>query len=154
MAAKAGGGKATFKLMEQKLFTLGYEFQRINSRQWRIYAQSGYPEVSLSTAIHERDARMIAKRLDRLHGINQDVNKRNAQAIKDRRAAERARIRAEMDRLDAERAELIRLKEIAATADFDAMPQSDRLALEREIQRIEQEHRDWVRMMTQLEATA
>lgn len=150
--SKSGGGKAAFKLMEQKLFTLGYEFQRINSRQWRIYGQPGFPEVSLSTCIHERDARLLVKRLDRFHGINQDVNKRNAQAIKDRRAAERARIRAEMDRLDAERAELIRLKEISASADFDTMPRSERLALEREIQRIERERREWVRMMTQLEA--
>jgi hypothetical protein len=147
------GGKAAFKAMEQKLTSLGYEFQRVNSKQWRIYGRPGFPEVSLSTAIHERDARLIAKKLDRIHCINQDVNKRNAQAIKDRRAAERQRIKAEMDRLDAERAELIRLKEIAATADFDSMPQSERLALEREIQRIEQERREWVRMMTQLEAT-
>jgi hypothetical protein len=151
--AKSGGGKATFKLMEQKLATLGYEFDRINSRQWRIYAQPGFPEVSLSTCIHERDARLIAKRLDRLHGINQDVNKRNAQAIKERRASDRARARAEMDRLDAERARLIRAKELLPTADFDHVSSRERLAIEREIERIEKERREWVQMMTQLEAS-
>lgn len=152
--AKPVGGKATFKMMEKKLAALGYEFQRINSRQWRIYAQPGFPEVGLSTAIHERDARLLAKKLDRLHGINQDVNKRNAQAIKDRRAAERSRIRAEMDRLDAERARLIRAKQLLPVGDFDQVSRRDRLAIEREIERIERERRDWLQMMTSLEAAS
>lgn len=149
-----GRALALFKEMDRKLITLGYQFTRTNSATWHVYTRDGFPDVALNPSIRERDARFLAKKLDRLHGINQDVNKRNAQAIKERRAAERASIRAEMDRLDAERARAIRAKELLPTADLDHVSRRDRLAIEREIQRIEQEYRKWHQMMTQLEASA
>lgn len=144
-------GKASFKAMEQKLHSLGYEFCRVNSKQWNVYARCGFPDVVLNPSIAERDARFLVKKLDRLHGVNQDVNKRNAQAIKDRQRLERIRIKAEIDRIDAERADLIRRKQLLPTGDLDSVSRSERMAIEREIQRIEKERRDWVNMMTKLE---
>ena len=146
--------KAAFKAIDEKLTTLGYEFIRVNSKNWRVYSSAGFPEVIINPGIAERDARIVAKKLDRAHGIDQDVNKRNAQAIKERQRTERAKVRAEMDRLDAERAALIRRKELLPTGKLDTVTRAERLAIEREVQRIEQERRHWVQMMTRLEATA
>ena len=146
------GGRPAFKLMEQKLESLGYEFARINAKGWHIYHRSGFPDATVNRGISESDARFLARKLDRLHGVNQDTNKRNTQAIKDRRASERARVQAEMDRLDAERARLIRAKELLPTADLDHVSSKERMAIEREIQRIEKERRSWLHMMTQFES--
>jgi hypothetical protein len=144
--------KAAFKAMEQKLEVLGYQFSRVNSKKWYVYAQAGFPEVILNPGIAERDAVYLVKKLDRLHGINQDVNKRNAQAIRERRRVDRQRIKAEMDRLDAERAALIRKKELLPTGDLDLASRQQRIAIEREVERIERERREWTQMMTRLDS--
>ena len=144
--------KAAFKAISEKLAMLGYEFTRVNSKNWRVYSSAGFPEVIINPGIAERDARIVAKKLDRAHGINQDVNKRNAQAIKDRQRVERDRIKAEMDRLDAERAALIRRKQLLPSGDLDTVSRGERLAIEREVQRLEQERRQWMQLMTRLES--
>jgi hypothetical protein len=146
--------KAAVKAISEKLSTLGYELNRVNSKNWRVYSHPMFPEVAINPNIAERDARIVAKKLDRAHGINQDVNKRNAQAIKERQRIERAQVRAEMDRLDAERAALIRRKELLPTGELDTLTRGERLAIERELQRIDRERQGWVQMMTQLDAAS
>lgn len=145
-------GKSAAKLVEKRLASMGYEFSRSNSHKWWVFSQAGFPDVTLNPAIAERDARHLLKKVERQHGIEQDTNKRNAQALRERRRAERERIRAEMDRLDAERTQLIRQKELLPTGEFDRMARQQRLALERELQRLDVERRQWVQMMTNLEA--
>lgn len=147
-------GKAPFKAVDKRLESLGYQFVRINSRNWHVYSRSGCPDVTLNPSIAERDARHLVIKVERSLGIEQETNKRNAQAIKDRNRIERDRIRHEMDRLDAERAELIRRKQLLPEGDFDGLARNERLALEREIHRIEGERREWLRLMTQTEATS
>lgn len=145
------GGKGVAKAAEKRLASLGYAFERTNSHQWWVFSHPNFPEVTLNPAIAERDARHLIKKIERQHGIEQETNKRNAQALKERRRMERERIRAEMDRLDAERTQLIRRKELLPTGDFDSITRRERLDLERELERIDRERRDWLRMMTQLE---
>jgi hypothetical protein len=148
------GGKAAFKATEKRLAQLGYAFERINSKQWHVFSRKGSPDVALNPSVSERDARHLVTKLERQHGIQQQVNKRNSAAIKDRQRAERERIRHEMDRLDAERTALIRRKELLPTGQFDLMARNERLALERELQRIDRERREFVQMMTKLEAAS
>lgn len=147
------GGKA-FKVMQQKLDSLGYTLDRVNSKSWYVFSRNGFPEITVNPSIAERDAVFLVKKLNRLHGIDQDINKRNAEAIKDRRRIERARIKEAMDRLDAERSEMIRLKEMLPSGDLDTASRQERMAIEREIERIDRERREWVRLMTQSEKTA
>lgn len=148
------GGKAAGKAVEKRLLSLGYQFTRVNSHQWWVFTRDGSPDVTLNPAIAEREARFLVKKVERQLGIEQECHKRNAQAIKDRQRAERDRIKAEMDLLDAERTRLIRQKELLPTGDFDRMARNQRLALERELQRIDRERREFVRLMTQLDSAA
>ncbi|TWS25557.1 hypothetical protein FK530_22825 [Tsukamurella conjunctivitidis] len=141
--------KSPAGFVERALTGVGYGFDRTNKSGWSVFTRTGSPDVPVNPRIAERDARHLVVRIEKSHGVAQSTNKRNPEAIRERRAAERARIQAAMDRLDAERAELIRRRELLPSGDFDLMSLSERLRLEREIARIERERREWVQLMRQ-----
>lgn len=142
-------GKKHFKQVEKKLAALGYEFDHINNCGLWLYTHPDRPPMSVNVSMNEVSARAIARKLDRDLGVERVINKRNAQAIKDRRATGRDRAKAELAVLDAQRAQIIAEKDALPTGALSGIDRGRRIAIEREVLRIDQERAKWQRLMTE-----
>lgn len=148
MANKRNRGPA--KDLVAALEAQGYEFARVNSSGRRVYTRAGFPDIPVKLTLSEREARFLIKRLERQHGVPQESHKRNAVAVKDRQSVDRDRLKEQLAALGRRRDELLRQKAELLVGDFTDLARADRLALERELDRLQQERREYERLMTVL----
>lgn len=100
----------------------GYTFDRVGSGGGVVYKNPRLSHhrlgiVRITQTIHDQDAKNFIHNISRELGIDtpRDGRKRKADQIKERRAAERAQIEADMERGRAELAELVAKKEADRT---------------------------------------
>jgi hypothetical protein len=125
---------------------MGFEHDRTNSRGYLIFTFDGQ-EVSVNQGIDERSARNLLKQVERANGVEQQSNKRNATAIRERQATQRNALRSDIERhrveLDAIVAQRARQLDGAAAALTDA----DILRIQAHIETKERELRDIENLM-------
>lgn len=145
-------GKKHFRVIEKKLHQLGYQLDYVNGRGGWIYTHGTLPQIQINPSMNERSAATLGKKLDKELGLVRETNKRNAQAIKSRRADERERAKVELEALDKRRQQILAEKDALPTGDLADLGRDQRLALEREMESIERERLRWQRLMTELPA--
>lgn len=126
--------------MMRELETLGFEFDRTNSKGLTFYIHpSTGCEVKLpSGAVSDQTARSILAQARRQLGVPTKDNKRNTAQIKEHQAAEREKAVRE---LAAARAELDRIRATKSTVDIQAA--------EEVFLRAEKQFKFWDRLMRQ-----
>lgn len=103
--------KRTYKEAVAYLEDLGYELDRVNSKGFHIFSHCQHGEISVSPSVDEKSKRNLIRRVDKLCGVEREINKRNPAAVRERQAAEREAMKANLSRLDAERERLIAQRE-------------------------------------------
>lgn len=128
--------KAEAKRVIAALEARGYVMKRKNTKGWLVYACRGH-EILVNPSMREHDAVRTLKAL----GATMKHNKRSPEKVKARQADEREKAKAELDRLDKERAALLARRELSQAA-------AQRLA------EIEREFRWWRSLMESTPASS
>ena len=106
------GGKH-FKAVEKQLTKFGYVFDHQNSKALWVYVHPERDDVVVNPSISDGLARVLLRRLQKLHGTFKATPKHNPAAIKERQAKEREVLKARSASLTAERAQILAERDLS-----------------------------------------
>ncbi|MDJ0489104.1 hypothetical protein QNA24_22260 [Rhodococcus qingshengii] len=139
-----------FKALERRLTQAGYRYDRTTGGgDQMVFTHPDRPEISIKPDIAEGPMLKLSKRLDAEFKAR-SVAKRNPDAVRERQAAERERLKMESDRLDSERALIVAYKESLPAGDFSLLTRNEIHDLEQQIERIDKDRRRIERLMTEI----
>lgn len=136
----------------------GFEYDRTNSKNVDYFTHPSMPEVGIQGWMSETDVRRLKVKLQRSFGelTAKDMSKRDAAAVKERRAGDRERARDEVARLEAVRAQIERERETAESRTFgdlaDQCTPAQLAAIRRRMEENARELAYWRSLMTELPA--
>ena len=144
------GNKTIVKFLESN----GFAYDRTNGKSFDFYTHPACAEVSVNISIHEHDARRIMVTLQKQLGIATDAkkSKRSPEAIKEREAAERERIAADIARHEAEILELLSRRDKRMDGLGRLLTSQELRDVEQLIVRKQRELRGWQSLMTAIPA--
>jgi len=137
----------SFKSVEKCLIGLGYVFDHINAKSQRVYVQAGHADLLVSAGIAEHAARQLITSLQKRHGVFQAPPKRNAAAIKERRATDRSELKARAAKLDIERTDILTKKSKQLNGLGGYLSPKDMGALVKRLEAIEREQAEIHKLM-------
>ncbi|MFC9769562.1 hypothetical protein [Rhodococcus jostii] len=142
--------KKYFKDLGKRLIRAGYSFSHATASgdMW-VYAHPVREDISIKPDIGEGPMLKLSKQLDAEFKAG-SVAKRNASDIRKRHAAERAKLKEQSERLEAERASILAQKDSLPVGEFDGLTSMEIRKLEQRIAQIDSEFTRIARMMTEL----
>lgn len=140
----------SYKQLVQFLESVGFEYDRTNSKGSDIYSHSGYGEMSVPQA--PANVEGTIRRVQKTLGITtiREARKRKPEQIKNRQAVERERVAAQIERNQAEIAELLRQRDQRLDGLGAVLTDREVWRIEEIIEIRENEIREWQKLMTQI----
>ena len=145
-------GKKAFKELVKSLEGLGFEFARRNAKAAHVYTHKRYGDIAIVPGCDEHAARQILRKIERSLGVWKQAPKRNPEHVKERQAAERARLAAQADKLAAERQEILARRDSYLSGAGAVLTGAEIRAIEDRIEQIDRERRRIETLMTSIPA--
>lgn len=140
-------GKKDFKALEKRLVRLGFTYDHQNASSQFVYVHERHPDLAVSPGVNDAAAKHLLRKVEKALNCLGPAAKRNAQAIKDRRATDRERQQEELARLDDERAAILRRRDGLLDGAGAHLSNAEIRALELRVEEIDRERREVQRLM-------
>jgi len=142
-------GKKAFKSLEKRLTALGFEYDHTNSSSQFVYAHPSHPDLAINPGLDDNSARQVLRKVERALGCASKQPKRNAVAVKERKAVEREQLRQEAERLEQARLQMIAERDLLLDGSGSHLTNAEIRDLERRVREIEKQQREIQALMTE-----
>lgn len=134
-------GKKHFREVENWLDRCGYRLSHANAKAQWVYVHDSAPDLVLNPAMPEFTANQAIRALRKMAGQEQKATKRKPQNIRDRQQRDRDQLAQQINRLKAERAEIVRLRDASLNGLGKVISRAEMTAIADRVEQIDREQR-------------